>query len=150
MGGSSGLIRSLGGVNHSQIAFGHSHLILATRPDSQIISGLTPAQGGRDISPFATPLDGVPGDRLFSAPLLQTTVAEQRDRWRTLCLVKSACLPERCTHRRHVIETEVTLIRQDYEGTWSEFADAFGQHIADELRTLIETAVLKIPADSLP
>jgi hypothetical protein len=110
----------------------------------------SPAQGGRDLSPFATPLAGVagpainfesryPGDRLFSAPLLQTTVAEQRDRWRTLCLVKATCLPERCTHRRQVIETEVTLIRQDYEGTWSELADAFGQHIADEFRTRIET-----------
>jgi hypothetical protein len=111
---------------------------------------LSPAQGGRDISPFATPLVGPTinvesryvADRLFSAPLLQTIVAEQRDRWRTLCLVKAACLPERCTHRRHVIETEVTLIRQDYEGTWSELADAFGQHIADELRTLIETTCI--------
>jgi hypothetical protein len=108
------------------------------------------AQGGRDISPSDTPLAGVhgpainveshyPRDRLFSAPLLQTTVAEQRDRWRTLCLVEAACLPERCTHRRHVIETEVSLIGQDYEGTWSELADAFGQHIADEFRTLTET-----------
>ncbi len=65
-------------------------------------------------------------------------LADQQDRLRFIRLADNACLPQRSTRMRRIIDAEIAVLRQDYEGNWSELASAFGSQFVDDLRTATE------------